>query len=157
MHASYYFVQISTFFSCNLYALHEELVLYLGVAVHALHEKVELNLDIAVHVLYEELELRHKVKKKKTLCTEKSASVRYAEKNALVAVTAFICPQKDAEVELLHYKDQDFMSSLAGKREGCYAPPGVNVEERTAAVFYVPAVTARRARRKREAKRHLCL
>ena len=92
------------FFSCNLYALHEELVLYLGVAVHALHEKEELNLDVAVHVLYEELELRHKVKKK-TLCTEKSASVRYAEKNALVAITAFICPQKAAEVELLDYKD----------------------------------------------------
>ena len=72
-------------------------------------------LGVAVDTLYEELELPHEVKK--NLCTEKSTSVRYAGKNALVAVTAFICPQKDAEVELLHYKDQDFMSSLAGKRD----------------------------------------
>ena len=36
------------------------------------------------------------------------------------------------------------MASLRDEREGCYAPLGVNVEERTAAVFSVVVVVSER-------------
>ena len=64
------------------------------------YAEVKLKLIYYMHALYYLVRRSSSFILRGTLCTEKSTSVQYAEKSALVAVAAFICPQKAAEVEL---------------------------------------------------------